>query len=311
MPRSSLSPPGGPSEAIWPGEPWPLGATWDGGGVAFAVFSENATRIDLCLYDGGRGPETARLRLPETTAHVFHGYVPGLAPGQLYGYFEGETDDEVVNNFRERQVRNFLATLMVSQGVPMLVAGDEMGRTQRGNNNAYCQDNDLSWIDWALDDRKRHLLDFTRRLIEFRKHHPVLRRRRFFRGTRILGSLEKDLAWFRPDGVEMKQADWDEPTRRVAFILGGDAIPSPDPWGRRVVDDTLLIVMNGEREDETFVLPARRWAEAWERVLDTEPDERLSRVSHTRIPAGASVELGPLSMAVFVGVGKDDVDSTG
>jgi isoamylase len=221
------------------------------------------------------------------------------------GGVEGETNDDVVLHFRERQKRNFLATLMLSQGVPMIVAGDELGRTQRGNNNAYCQDNDISWLDWELDDRKKTLLDFTRRLIHFRLKHPVLRRRRYFRGVRIFGSEEKDLAWFRPDGHEMKDDDWKKPTRRVAFILGGDAIPTPDERGQRIVDDTLLVVMNGERDDETFVLPERRWAEAWERVLDTEPDQRHSRVSTLSVPAGESVDLGPLSLAVFIGVRKE------
>jgi isoamylase len=221
------------------------------------------------------------------------------------GGVEGETDDDVVLTFRERQKRNLLATLFLSQGVPMLVAGDEMGRTQRGNNNAYCQDNEISWLDWELNDRGKSLLEFTRRLIAFRHKHPVLRRRRFFRGDRILGSEERDLVWFRPDGLEMRADDWKKPTRRIAFLLGGDAIPSPDPRGQRIVDDSLLIVMNGEREDESFVLPERRWAEAWERVIDTEPDERRSRVSTLSVPAGESVELGPLSLAVFVGVRKD------
>jgi len=223
------------------------------------------------------------------------------------GGVEGETEDAVVTQFRERQVRNLLATLFLSQGVPMLVAGDELGRTQRGNNNAYCQDNALSWVDWELDARKRRTMDFTRQLLAFRAAHPVLRRRRFFRGTRIFGSQEKDLAWFRPDGAEMHAEDWASPTRRIAFILGGDAIPSPDPWGRRIVDATLLVVMNGERDHETFVLPERRWSEAWTRVLHTEPTER-SHVDSHKVAAGSVVELGPLSIAVFAGVPRD-VDS--
>ena len=184
----------------------------------------------------------------------------------------------------------------------MLLSGDERGHTQNGNNNAYCQDNEISWVDWALDDSRKQLLEFTRRLIAFRHKHPVLRRRRYFSGVHILDSEERDLVWFRPDGHEMKPADWAQPTRRVAFLLGGDAIPSPDARGQRVVDDSLLIVMNGEREDESFVLPERRWAETWERVLDSEPDQRRSRVSTMCIGPGDSVELGPLSLAVFVGV---------
>ncbi len=216
------------------------------------------------------------------------------------GGVEGETDDLVITTYRERQKRNFLATLLLSQGVPMLVAGDEMGRTQRGNNNAYCQDNEISWVDWELDDARRSLLEFTQRLIAFRRAHPVLRRRRFFRGVRILGSVDKDLAWFRPDGREMRPEDWNRPTRKIAFLLGGDAIPAPDLRGGRLVDDSLLVIMNGEREESGFVLPELRWAESWARELDTEPDARTTRVSTELIPAGRVVALGPLSLAVFV-----------
>ncbi len=152
---------------------------------------------------------------------------------------EGETDDEKVNALREQQKRNFLATLFVSQGVPMLVAGDEIGRTQQGNNNAYCQDNEISWVDWNLSEKQKHLLDFTRQMIKLRKAQPVLQRRRFFRGAHIWDSELKDLAWFRPDGKEMTREDWEKPfVRSIGFLLGGDAIPTIGDQGQRVIGDT-------------------------------------------------------------------------
>src|SRR6185436_12770212 len=137
---------------------------------------------------------------------------------------EGETSDSAILALRERQQRNFIATLFLSQGVPMICGGDEMGRTQRGNNNAYCQDNELSWHDWSLDRRRKALLDFTRRLIRLRRRHPVLRRKQFFYGRAIYSDL-KDLTWFRPDGREMTEADWQNGlTRCFGLRLAGDAI---------------------------------------------------------------------------------------
>src|SRR6185369_1792584 len=121
---------------------------------------------------------------------------------------EGDTDDPEVIALRERQKRNFLATLFLSQGVPMLLSGDEIGRTQKGNNNAYCQDNEISWVDWKLDKPRRELLEFSRCVIRLMNEHPVLRRRHFFQGRHIRGSEVKDLAWFRPDGKEMNDEDW-------------------------------------------------------------------------------------------------------
>jgi glycogen operon protein len=183
---------------------------------------------------------------------------------------EGETDDGVVNARRDRQVRNILATLLVSQGVPMITAGDEMGKTQGGNNNAYCQDNEISWLDWSLDDHRRALLGFTRRLIRLRLSQPVLQRRRFFRGGSLWDSSLKDLAWFRPDGAEMQEADWKEPSARsVGFLLGGDAIATPDERGERIVGDTLLVLMNAWHEPVTYVLPDVDWGQEWEILVDT------------------------------------------
>jgi isoamylase len=200
---------------------------------------------------------------------------------------EGETDEPVVNALREQQKRNFLATLFVSQGVPMLVAGDEFGRTQRGNNNAYCQDTPLSWVSWELSPRQRALLDFTIRMSRLRREQPVLHKRRFFRGSHIWDSELKDLAWFRPDGREMRKEDWEKPdVRSLGFLLGGDAIASLDAQGQRVVGDTLLVLLNAHHEPMTFALPAIEWGADWELVVDTASAEDCS---HVHTPAGGKV----------------------
>ena len=183
---------------------------------------------------------------------------------------EGPTNDQAILDLRERQKRNFLAILFLSQGIPMLCGGDEIGRTQRGNNNAYCQDNDIGWLDWQLDQPRRDLLEFTRSLIAFRERHPVLRRRRFFQGRHIRGSEVKDVAWFRPDGKEMTDEDWDKGfVRSLALRLAGDAIEETDEKGRRLVDDTLLILLNAHHEPLDFTLPAHKRGVRWQSVLDT------------------------------------------
>jgi glycogen operon protein len=191
---------------------------------------------------------------------------------------EGETDDPRIIALRDRQQRNLLATLFVSQGVPMLTAGDEMGKTQRGNNNAYCHDDELSWLDWDLDDHRRALLGFTRRLIRLRLSQPVLQRRRFFRGRHLSDSSLKDLAWFRPDGTEMTQEDWEKPfARAVAFLLGGDTIDTADERGERIVGDTLLVLMNAWHERVSYVLPDVEWGREWEILFDTAGETDFKR----------------------------------
>jgi glycogen operon protein len=183
---------------------------------------------------------------------------------------EGPTDDPAVLALRARQQRNFLATLLLSQGVPMLLAGDEIGRTQQGNNNAYCQDNEISWVDWGLEKPQRELLEFTRLLIRLFHRHPVLRRRRFFHGRQIRGSEVKDLSWFRPDSKEMTEEDWNNPSARcLGLRLAGDAMDEVDARGNRITDDTLLILLNTHHEMISFVLPAHRRGVQWELVLET------------------------------------------
>ncbi|MFF3820710.1 glycogen debranching protein GlgX [Streptomyces bluensis] len=185
---------------------------------------------------------------------------------------EGPTNNPRVLTLRARQQRNFLATLFLSQGIPMLSHGDELGRTQRGNNNTYCQDNEVSWIDWRLTGAQRELVDFTRGLIALRAAHPVLRRRRFFRGDTAthVGQPLPDLVWLLPDSREMTDADWQRSdAHSVAVFLNGDAIAERDPYGRRVVDDSFLLLLNAYWEPMTFRLPGVTYGERWTTRIDT------------------------------------------
>ena len=212
---------------------------------------------------------------------------------------EGPTDDPAINELRERQKRNFLALLLLSQGVPMICGGDEIGRTQRGNNNAYCQDSDISWFDWQLDRASRELLDFTRHLIALRKQHPVLRRRGFFQGRKIRGSEVKDISWLRPDGKEMTDEDWNKGyVRSLVLRLAGDAITELDEKGRAIVDDTLLILLNMHHESLSFTLPAHKKGVRWQAVLDTaEPRNDGKRV--TILKGGEQCDLEARSLALL------------
>ena len=183
---------------------------------------------------------------------------------------EGPTTKPSIVALRERQKRNILATLLLSQGVPMLCGGDEMGRTQRGNNNAYCQDNEISWIDWKLSKQQQSLLAFTRNLIALRQKHPVFRRRRFFQGRRIRGDEVKDLSWLRPDGKEMTDDDWAQGyVRCLGVRLAGHAIEEKDPKGRLLLDDTFLLLLNAHHEPRPFTLPAHKRGVRWQPVCDT------------------------------------------
>ncbi len=183
---------------------------------------------------------------------------------------EGPTDNPAIVELRERQKRNILTTLLLSQGVPMICGGDERGRTQRGNNNAYCQDNEVSWFDWKLDRSDHALLAFTQQLIALRQAHPVFRRRRFFHGRHIRGAEVKDLSWFRPDGKEMTDEDWNKGyVRCLGLRLSGDALEETDSKGRPLLDDTFLLLLNAHHEPLPFTLPAHRRGVRWQLVLDT------------------------------------------
>jgi len=183
---------------------------------------------------------------------------------------EGPTDDPEINALRERQRRNFLTTLFISQGVPMLLGGDEFSRTQNGNNNAYCQDNEVSWFNWEKRDQKQKALsEFIRRLIELRHQHPVFRRPKFFQGRRIRGSEIKDVMWFNPGGNEMTEDDWSLPSARcLGMMLSGDTIDVLNFQGEPIRDDTFLFLINAHYETISFLLPGQEHIE-WQLLIDT------------------------------------------
>src|SRR5579883_239581 len=181
---------------------------------------------------------------------------------------EGPNDDPAINELRARQRRNFLATLLLSQGIPMLLGGDEIGRTQHGNNNAYCQDNETSWFDWEQADEG--LLAFTRALIQFRKRHPIFQRRHWFQDRPIWQSDEREIVWFKPDGVEMEDEDWQAGfAKSLGVFLNGEAIEDRDTRGERVADDTFYLLFNGHHERLDFTLPSADWGQRWQEAVNT------------------------------------------
>lgn len=189
---------------------------------------------------------------------------------------EGPSKDKRVNALRLRQQRNMLATLLLSQGVPMLLHGDELGRTQGGNNNGYCQDNEISWIDWDLDQDQLDLISFTQRLVELRREHPVFRRRRFFAGSADHGgeSAVGDIAWFEPGGNHMDEESWANGyARSMMVFLNGQTIPEPDTRGQQTLDDHFLVIFNGHHDALPFVLPGKEYGERWVTELDTTAQE--------------------------------------
>ncbi|HEY9895627.1 MAG TPA: glycogen debranching protein GlgX [Candidatus Sericytochromatia bacterium] len=206
---------------------------------------------------------------------------------------EGETDDPDILQLRERQRRNFLTTLMLSQGIPMLLGGDEMGRTQQGNNNGYCQDSELSWFNWELVQENAELLDFCRELVYFRRRHPVFRRRKWFQGQAIRGV--PDIGWYNPDGREMTPEQWDVGyTKSIALFLNGNMIPSPGPQGQKISDDSFLLFFNAHWETLTFVLPNGFANQKWKMVIDTKEsrfiqDERVFTGDQVLPVAGRSI----------------------
>jgi isoamylase len=209
---------------------------------------------------------------------------------------EGPTSDRRVIELRERQRRNLMATLLLSVGVPMISGGDEMGRTQGGNNNAYCQDNETSWTNWELAPSDRDFLDFTRRLIRIWKENPVLRRRKFFQGRRIRGAEVQDIAWLDASGREMTDHMWNaQEVRRLGVRLNGDAIYEINERGEPIVGDTLILLLNADKEPVSFVLPSRTPEERWETLIDTADPWLLSR----RLRAGDRYQLQARSMVVL------------
>jgi glycogen operon protein len=206
---------------------------------------------------------------------------------------EGPTDDPDVNRLRARQMRNFLATLFLSQGVPMLLSGDERCRTQHGNNNAYCQDNELSWLHWELDDGCASLLEFTKQLIRLRQEHPAFRRNTFLGGVGRNSGLP-DVYWFRPDGRRMTRRDWDTGPPLLGVFLNGAELGTRTPQGKLLEDDSFLILFNAHHEDAVFTLPPRRFGTRWKLELTTSDREMPERRS-----ARDEVTLESRSLCVF------------
>jgi isoamylase len=203
---------------------------------------------------------------------------------------EGPTDDPAINALRSRQQRNFITTLILSQGVPMINAGDEFSRTQLGNNNTYCQDNPLNWFNWNWDDDARALFEFTRRVIKFRKDHPVFRRPKYFMGRRIRGSDVKDIMWFNPSGAEMNGQDWTNGYAKcLGMLVSGSTIDIRDFKGESIHDDTFLLLFNAHYEPLTFILPGREEIR-WELVLDTSKERGFVKAQKVT-PAGEEIEL--------------------
>ena len=204
---------------------------------------------------------------------------------------EGDTDDEDIIELRYRQQRNFLTTLMFSQGVPMIAHGDELGRTQRGNNNVYCQDNELSWINWDLDEHDHKLLHFTRHLIHLRRDHPVMRRRRFLEGPARRGGESElgEIERFTPAGTHMTEEEWNQPWARSTMVFyNGDAIREPDANGQRILDDDFLLLLNAAPEAVDFTLPDTKYGQIWHTVVDTAGDD-----DRDEYHSGDIVHVGP------------------
>jgi glycogen operon protein len=180
----------------------------------------------------------------------------------------------------------------------MFLGGDEMGRTQHGNNNAYCQDNEISWYDWSLRDENLALLGFTRRVMDFRQRHPIFRRRKWFLGREIRGSEVKDIGWFNPDGLEMTEEQWNAGyAKSIGVFLNGDEIPDPGPHGERIVDDSFLLLFNAHSDMIEFTIPPDRYGEEWAIMLDTaEPD--LDEGSRT-FKAGQELAVTARSIVVL------------
>ncbi|KUH38170.1 MULTISPECIES: glycogen debranching protein GlgX [Streptomyces] len=225
---------------------------------------------------------------------------------------EGGTDDEEVRALRLRQMRNFIATLMLSQGVPMLSHGDEFGRTQHGNNNAYCQDSELSWVHWPEAEadaetetgeaaEARSLLEFTRSMVWLRRDHPVFRRRRFFHGRPVEGTHDdlSDIAWFVPDGREMKARDWQAAhAKALTVFLNGHAISEPGPRGERISDDSFLLMFNAAAEDLEFTVPVNHGRQ-WQVVVDTAVPEGVPPGQGDKVAAGDRLTVVGRSLTVL------------
>jgi isoamylase len=256
--------------------------------VNFVTAHDGFTLADLVSYNGKHNEANQENNQDGHAENVSYNY--GV---------EGPSDDPEINALRERQKRNFLALLLLSQGTPMLLAGDEIGRTQQGNNNAYCQDNELSWVDWGeRAERSEALLAFLRRLIAFRKAHPILRHMRFLHGRATSAGGIKDITWYAPQGAEKTTQQWQDTLARcVGVLLNGQANPVIGRDGIPLADDILLILMNSHSETVDFVLPTLPVGRAWVRVLDT--TEPALAAGADPLPMGATFPMAGRALVVF------------
>ncbi len=253
--------------------------------INFVTAHDGFTLRDLVSYESKHNEANGEDNHDGTTENI-----------SLNFGVEGPTDDPNITALRSRQMRSLIATLLLSQGTPMLLHGDEVGRTQLGNNNAYCQDNEVSWQEWTGDPAAREMLDWVKRVVAFRKRHPVLRRRGFFRGRPIRGSGVKDITWFREDGQEMSDSEWDEAHRRaLGVLIAGAATDLVDERGQRFTDQSLLLLFNAAEDEVAFVLPRLAQRGPWELCLDSaHPGAQGGSWS-----AGKSVPLTSRSLVVF------------
>jgi glycogen operon protein len=216
---------------------------------------------------------------------------------------EGPTDDTDIASLRLRQSRNLLATLMLSQGVPMLLGGDELGRTQQGNNNAYCQDNEISWFNWDLADDQLDLIAFVAKLTEVRRQQPILRRRRFFRGRPMNPTGFKDLSWIKPNGTEFVDEDWDDPTlQTIGLRMPGDSIEEMDDDGNPIETSSLFLILHRDEEPIEFTLPAvARLSRTnhWDLILTT---DHSTGVASLRLPEHSTFTVPGRTVLLFEGV---------
>jgi glycogen operon protein len=287
---------------------------WRGEPATLAEFASRLTGSSDLYQDDGRRPSASVNFVTAHDGFTLHDLVSyndkhndangeGNNDGESHnrswnGGVEGETGDHEVLALRERQKRNFLTTLFLSQGIPMLLGGDEIGRTQGGNNNGYAQDNAISWYDWEAARHHDVLLDFTRRLSRLRHEHPVFRRRRFFRGRPLRGSGVADIGWFTPDGSVMGDEDWESGfAKALTVFLNGDAIPEPDARGERIVDDSFFLLFNAHHEPIEFTLPEGAFGTSFEVVVDTALP--LPAVEERRAKPGGSLPVEARSVVVL------------
>ena len=213
---------------------------------------------------------------------------------------EGPTDDAEINKQREKQMRNFLATIMLSQGVPMLTGGDEVARSQQGNNNAFCQDDELTWYDWNLDAPRRRLMEFTAQLIHLRLDHPNLHRRKFFQDRSIRtksggSTIEQDIAWYNPNGNQFSDEDWSTTNNKsIGLLLNGTTLGYPDEDGKKIVDDSFFLLINSYHEGVEFTLPQPLGKTPWSHILNTDNIDdpfKKAELAETIIVPGRSLIL--------------------